>query len=69
MIKALAGLFVLFALVGCQDVDPRDGSTSRSELAGRLEAARALEGDGVRHDALAQVARAAAEAGEGDVVL
>ena len=59
---------LLTFIAGCQQ-PVSTMSAPKTEMTGRLEAALAMENDTARHNALAQVAQDAVEAGDGDVVL
>ena len=69
MPRALAVSLLLFAVLGCRDPGSNEANAPRSELGGRLDAALAMEEGVARHNTLVRCARAAAKAGEGDVVL
>jgi hypothetical protein len=69
LVKVVTGVCLLLILVsGCDD--PASTTTaSPAGISGRLDAALAMQGDTVRHNALVKLAQDAAEAGDGDVVL
>ena len=62
-------MLLIFATLGCQEDDPQKTAAPATELEGRLSAALAMSPGIPRHNTLVQCATAAANGGEGDVVL
>jgi len=63
----IAGAFFLPFALGCDEPKAPHVNAATGQLAGRLSAAKGITDMGQRNEALAKLARDAAEAGDGDI--